>query len=566
MDKVNKTDDAKKGGLLVGKSHADGGMPAIVVDTGQPIEVEGGEVIINKEASKKYWKELSKINQSAGNGVPIPPPADFSGDVSQYNRGGKISLSDLKIGTKMELEHSDTIRKYMKNGLTVEQVARSIAKDHLNENPNYYKILSKLKLAKGGKIVCRSCGWDWSVENGGNDPHICHKCGNDNAKFYAPTKAGKGLPILSLIEQDPETGLTGIEELQQFHDTPHTFREKVGFIKEHPELLILKKGGVLTLPQKEEIYADWSSLVNMTKNELKTFYDSPEGKKAGLTPQKAKALKISHGRESARWIMKMLDMPYTQWSDEMWDWAQKQINFIKRMSGNKGSLYDKDHNKTRKHTSLLIWGHNPDKFKTGGSLSVWEKNGFREYPKTSPQEWQLVEWSMNGHSPSFKGKLYFQSGTGLMYIEKSDGEIYKPKSSNKLFWREIQEYAKGGRTKKENRGGDCYETAGKIALGITKGLNSNEFMGTPYVVHAEVMGQGAISGVRYGHAWVEDDVFVYDFSNGRNIIFPKEFYYQLGKVIQKQPKYYKYTFSEARRKMLESGHYGSWDLKTESGL
>ena len=153
-----------------------------------------------------------------------------------------------------------------------------------------------------------------------------------------------------------------------------------------------------------------------------------------------------------------------------------------------------------------------------------------------------------------------------MYIEKSDGEIYKPKSSNKLFWREIQEYAKGGRTKKENRGGDCYETAGKIALGITKGLNSNEFMGTPYVVHAEVMGQGAISGVRYGHAWVEDDVFVYDFSNGRNIIFPKEFYYQLGKVIQKQPKYYKYTFSEARRKMLESGHYGSWDLKTESGL
>ena len=79
---------------------------------------------------------------------------------------------------------------------------------------------------------------------------------------------------------------------------------------------------------------------------------------------------------------------------------------------------------------------------------------FREYPKTSPQEWQLVEWSMNGHSPSFKGKLYFQSGTGFMYIEKSDGEIFKPKSSNKLFWREIQEYAKGGLTEHGLKRGD----------------------------------------------------------------------------------------------------------------
>ena len=73
MANFKETSDAKKGGLFVGKSHDEGGIPAIVTDTGQPIEVESGEAIINKKATALHWEELSKINQSAGNGVPIPP-------------------------------------------------------------------------------------------------------------------------------------------------------------------------------------------------------------------------------------------------------------------------------------------------------------------------------------------------------------------------------------------------------------------------------------------------------------------------------------------------------------
>lgn len=84
------------------------------------------------------------------------------------------------------------------------------------------------------------------------------------------------------------------------------------------------------------------------------------------------------------------------------------------------------------------------KMAKGGGVSVWEKNGFTEYPRTSPQEWNLVEWSFNGHSPSFRGKMYLQKGTDFMFIEKENGELYKPKSSNKLFWREIGKFGKGG--------------------------------------------------------------------------------------------------------------------------
>lgn len=112
---------------------------------------------------------------------------------------------------------------------------------------------------------------------------------------------------------------------------------------------------------KEATYKKWKTLVNMSKSELKKFYDSPEGKVAGLTSQESNELGISNGRQSARWIMKMKDTAHKDWTPEMWRWAKKQISFISRMKGNKGPLYDEKKKKTRKHTSLLIWGHNPNK-------------------------------------------------------------------------------------------------------------------------------------------------------------------------------------------------------------
>jgi hypothetical protein len=106
----------------------------------------------------------------------------------------------------------------------------------------------------------------------------------------------------------------------------------------------------------------------MSKSELEKFYNSEEGKVAGLTPSQAKSQGIDSGRESARWIMKMKSTSVKDWTPSMWKWAKKQISFVSRMSGNKGPLYDEKGNKTRKHTSLLIWGHNPKKKEAGGEI------------------------------------------------------------------------------------------------------------------------------------------------------------------------------------------------------
>jgi len=120
--------------------------------------------------------------------------------------------------------------------------------------------------------------------------------------------------------------------------------------------------------------------------------------------------------------------------------------------------------------------------------------------------------------------------------------------------------------------GDCYEAAGKYMM-------DNCMIGDCdlVLVHGEVSGQGSLEGVRYGHAWVEDGDTVIDKSNGRDLRVPKVFYYTLGQISSETfddegyspmggQNVHKYTWEEAREKIIESEHWGPWDLETSTGL
>jgi len=281
MNKV-KISNGKKGGVLEGPSHANGGIKAVVVDDNRPIEVEGGEVIINKHAAKKHWKELSKINQSAGNGVAIHEP--------QFKKGGQLTdIQQKKFGKVMHEFKEGDLRSGSKHGQKVTDRKQAIA--------------------------------------------------------------------------------IAYSEAKNVHE----------------------EGGNLKAKNKE-VYKKWKQLVNMSYAELEKFYNSEEGKEAGLSKSEADSLGISNGRESAKWILKMKKTKVDDWTLPMWRWANKQISFISRMSGVKGDLYDDKGNKTRKHLALLIWGHNPNKKENGGSLTYKEKYN-RKYDYDKNESHDLKEIS-----------------------------------------------------------------------------------------------------------------------------------------------------------------------------
>jgi hypothetical protein len=174
----------------------------------------------------------------------------------------------------------------------------------------------------------------------------------------------------------------------------------------------LKDGG--EVEDKKKTYEKWKSLVNMSSGELKKFYESEDGKKAGLSSSEAKQQGIDSGRESARWIMKMKQTPKSKWTPEMWRWAKKQISFISRMSGVKGDLYKPNGEKTRKHLALLIWGHNPKKYDMGGNII--------SLPDTSAEFERLREiLDAQGYVLSKKDAHLLKVAPSLEQIEQKHG-------------------------------------------------------------------------------------------------------------------------------------------------
>ena len=117
----------------------------------------------------------------------------------------------------------------------------------------------------------------------------------------------------------------------------------------------------------------------------------------------------------------------------------------------------------------------------------------------------------------------------------------------------------------ENTGGDCYQAAWRK---ITS-MDSKEAKSWR-LVHAEVVGTGGIKGKHFGHAWLEKTedfrgfkhVMVLDCANNRNVELPKNFYYDVGGVVDESGKLFRYTADEARIG-VQSGHYGSWELDIE---
>ena len=99
----------KRGGLTKGKSHAKGGMPMEVKSTGQKVELEGGEGVINKHvmsSKKKFTYEgkeataceiASDLNQKTGNGVSFDCDETKNTDMTPtdpstgFAKGGDVS-------------------------------------------------------------------------------------------------------------------------------------------------------------------------------------------------------------------------------------------------------------------------------------------------------------------------------------------------------------------------------------------------------------------------------------------------------------------------------------------
>lgn len=59
-----------------------------------------------------------------------------------------MNKKDIEKGATIEAEHLKSLKKYLKPGVNLKNVARTIAKDHIKEDKNYYNKLAKSTLSE----------------------------------------------------------------------------------------------------------------------------------------------------------------------------------------------------------------------------------------------------------------------------------------------------------------------------------------------------------------------------------------------------------------------------------
>lgn len=234
-------------GYLVGKTHAEGGIKAINKSTGQPLEMQGGEVVITAPAVSDNTKRefegkmltnreiLSEINSRGGgvsfaeSGMEVPKSIKHTG--ASYKYGGK-TMTDHEIMTSMNggghLAEGFSLRdiadihqvplaelkKQVKSGMEAESEHTSskreqmkIVKDHLFENPKYYTLLKKAGLEHGG------------------DFESLYENENDYIKYLVAFNLADGVESYKLKEYLKSKGLSSVGLLPENVRTDAKYRK-----------------------------------------------------------------------------------------------------------------------------------------------------------------------------------------------------------------------------------------------------------------------------------------------------------------------------------------------------
>ena len=172
----------------------------IYVGGGERNSITQGESIQIWELYKKYLPMKVQV-------VPVKSPI---GDILRYAKDHPEEEVLWVIGARENnpedfadiASRTRTLSKYPNIKLRVIQTsggvsgtaARKAAKD--NNKEQFFKMIPDIEekdqvwdtvtsvvteIVTDTEVICDNCGWEWSIEDGGDDLYMCHKCGHDNS-------------------------------------------------------------------------------------------------------------------------------------------------------------------------------------------------------------------------------------------------------------------------------------------------------------------------------------------------------------------------------------------------
>lgn len=140
---------------------------------GESAKVDANELKMKEggEASIKYqFRDIDGViayyKQVNGGAWEFIRKEEFDENANNLTIVLYSSKSPLEEGTEIEMEHKDTIEKLTSGDYSVEEGAKMIAQDHLDERGDYYEVLKEQNLEEGGII-------EGQLHSECNEPHGC---------------------------------------------------------------------------------------------------------------------------------------------------------------------------------------------------------------------------------------------------------------------------------------------------------------------------------------------------------------------------------------------------------
>jgi tRNA1(Val) A37 N6-methylase TrmN6 len=461
-------------GLFIGNSHANGGIPSEIAETGTKIEIEGNEYYIcneaynsdivfdfkrmtNKEILDYIYTEFScKLNQDVMHYgdfivckivVADKKKKDRKGTIKQilnemqgeknckvetsdiyFKNGGKVNLRgikyQLKKGIKVEQEHRKTLEKIASGDISVDEAIKQTAEDHIAENPNYYDELEKIEKKPNSKEpmnINESYYINRQVRGSGIDRIIISIAKNDD-----PEKIKENIEI---VMSNPNFN-TAEKWEQQNNEEIYKYEEKINEIKLDIEKWV-KTGGdyIKKLPEYEKKITDIEALNKLIEvaNSIKDFNSLSMylDKKESEIKTDIESYKNPYQINKA--IEKLLDQKRD--SD---NYSAKELEFISYYSGY-GGLEKFGEIGVERMKGLMYEFYTPDAvvkkmwalaYKYGyGTIadnSVFEPSvGIGAFLKYAPKDVRLVANEINEYSAKICEILYPNAKVELKYFEQN---------------------------------------------------------------------------------------------------------------------------------------------------
>ena len=153
-------------------------------------------------------------------------------DIARFK--GISKLPNVKVNNFEEANVGNLSATDLRNAIVNKDIStiQSMMPDGIDAKEYIQTLSGQKKLQEAvtdTEVICDNCGWHWSIEDGGDDLYVCHKCGYDNTpKSNKTWNLQNGIVSLTKYMLDNEMNISPLPKLKFIDNDKENAGELLG--------------------------------------------------------------------------------------------------------------------------------------------------------------------------------------------------------------------------------------------------------------------------------------------------------------------------------------------------